>query len=886
MLARTRAHLSSKKKKKAKDRAKMAAIELRQYSENRGSSVKVSRDEILSILRYHENYTNPDLAPAVTVRNGLENMIDATPYGVSEDRQEKLWEAEVDRLVAAVTDLNNPLRFSGTDDLAHDTKNAYASISNLANRMWVALHIITHDCQGSLARHCPQLHLEGVYQDSREVLEQFNGGDDDDDDDNDDDDDGDDAISRDQAAEPNEVDYNELVNYLTATLARGYCHAGKGNKWLEHTLSALVKVSTKLKVISYTLKESVSTSLEINSKSKRSPMPRSSEQAPGRQNDERPMGRLEGSHKLGESPDALNDMLNTLDMRGKAEDPNYGPKTRQQAVKRVFWAESTKYQHLPLGVLRYVLVSLRGTNRLTAKSSTSYELSALLYDTIFDDYPTYVYQDIDTEYLGTSKPENTNVAQAVFEVLDLTMRRLEGEHLPNARLIHNQTGGGDGDPATSSSNTPTTAVGSTLSPRDSSSDVGTTITWYYYTSPFPSKSQDRERDAPFRDRAIPEPKTINLASMHEVVSVIVPLLMASPKVVEYITDFIYLCAYTAESDKVSLYDPVRYEASFCLSTREYREAWRQKSTSSVSQLSQTILARQGLSMYKEGKPIPVQRQTSGLGLPTSEARPASRASAASEENSKTSRQHQKEFKRAMLRMDDWVVEENGVRVRCEGYVWSTMIFAAVLVLGGIAAGLTIRDRLDPVDPFNITMFCWVVAAFVVLVAKSLLVAEWPWRDFLRRQVLCRSVSELHSVTGIDDQLILACLIQGESDNCLQTRGPYNSVFRRKTDSADGFSIDHPMGMHTMLLSGLIMIQVSAHYGDILVCLDLRKGTEFNVISQRHSATENREFIASDSVVGKDLQEGSNRLRIPLKVTKNIGWGRIVGVYGQSESTFI
>lgn len=90
----------------------------------------------------------------------------------------------------------------------------------------------------------------------------------------------------------------------------------------------------------------------------------------------------------------------------------------------------------------------------------------------------------------------------------------------------------------------------------------------------------------------------------------------------------------------------------------------------------------------------------------------------------------------------------------------------------------------------------------------------------------------------------------------------------------------------MLLSGLIMIQVSTHHGDILVCLDLRKGTEYNIISRSNFNAEEEEFIASDSVVRRDLQEGSNRLQIPLKVTKKVGWGRIVGVYGQLESTFI
>lgn len=501
-------------------------------------------------------------------------------------------------------------------------------------------------------------------------------------------------------------------------------------------------------------------------------MPGSTRGAPGRDEEARPTGRPEGDRGSGESLQALGNMVDNSYMEERADDLSFGPKTRQKAVKEAYWAQSSKYHYLILGMVRHVLVSLRGTNRLTVKPHTSYELSALLYDTILDGCPTYVYQDIDAEHSGTSKLENINVAYAVFEVLDLTMRKLEGDHFPKSRSIGNQTGI-KGNPITSPTDTASaTAVGSTGSPHNASSNVGTTITWYYCVSPSPSKSQHNDREVRFnRDTATLEPKRIRLASMSEVISVIVPLLLANPRVVQHMTYFTEFGAYSGLSDKVSLYEPVRYRASFCLSTREYRAAWWEQSSSSVSQLSRAILARDGLSLYKAVEPVPVRRQTSEIGLPTLEARLSSQASTAMTEKSKTVQKHQEKFKRDMRRMDGWVVEENGVRVRCGRYVLTTMASAAFLVLGGISAGLTIKDHLNPVDPFNITMFCWVVAAFVVLVAKSLLVAEWPWRDFLQRQVLCRSVSELHSVTGIEDQLILASLIQGESDNCLQTRGP-------------------------------------------------------------------------------------------------------------------
>lgn len=92
---------------------------------------------------------------------------------------------------------------------------------------------------------------------------------------------------------------------------------------------------------------------------------------------------------------------------------------------------------------------------------------------------------------------------------------------------------------------------------------------------------------------------------------------------------------------------------------------------------------------------------------------------------------------------------------------------------------------------------------------------------LKHLVLRRSVSELRAVTGLDDQLILALLLQEESSTPLQTRGPYNTVFSRKENGGNGFSIDQPLSIRTMLLSGLIMIQVQAIYhGKFLVCLDL------------------------------------------------------------------
>lgn len=47
-----------------------------------------------------------------------------------------------------------------------------------------------------------------------------------------------------------------------------------------------------------------------------------------------------------------------------------------------------------------------------------------------------------------------------------------------------------------------------------------------------------------------------------------------------------------------------------------------------------------------------------------------------------------------------------------------MAISALLVIGGLVVGFVVGERIS-VDPFNITMFCWALAAFLLLVAKAI-----------------------------------------------------------------------------------------------------------------------------------------------------------------------
>ena len=99
-----------------------------------------------------------------------------------------------------------------------------------------------------------------------------------------------------------------------------------------------------------------------------------------------------------------------------------------------------------------------------------------------------------------------------------------------------------------------------------------------------------------------------------------------------------------------------------------------------------------------------------------------------------------------------------------GYVITVLLLCSILAIGGILAGLLVGERITGVDPFGILTFTWLLAGFVILVAKSIRVTcnAWPWRDFLSGEGPFLSVSELHSVTGTKEQDILGYLLSRES----------------------------------------------------------------------------------------------------------------------------
>jgi hypothetical protein len=184
-----------------------------------------------------------------------------------------------------------------------------------------------------------------------------------------------------------------------------------------------------------------------------------------------------------------------------------------------------------------------------------------------------------------------------------------------------------------------------------------------------------------------------------------------------------------------------------------------------------------------------------------------------------------DFERNSSAMRAWVIAEDSITFDCHTYVFICVTLALFVVCAGIAIPFVVRDRIKGVDPFQITIFTWMVAGFIILIAKGRYVNEWPWHEFIHGHVICRSLKEVCDATRINDQTVLMYLLLNEWRIILHTRGPHNGMFSRRAVNADpGFAINRPVHISTMMASGFIIVKILNLFGEHLVCLDTRRGS--------------------------------------------------------------
>lgn len=249
-------------------------------------------------------------------------------------------------------------------------------------------------------------------------------------------------------------------------------------------------------------------------------------------------------------------------------------------------------------------------------------------------------------------------------------------------------------------------------------------------------------------------------------------------------------------------------------------------------------------------------------------------------------QYERDSRQNLLSLDaeinrGWVIDDDSITIRCEAYVLTVLALCFILVSGGFAVGLTVGERIRGVDPFGITTFCWTLAALVLLVSKSVYVENWPWRDFLLRRCVCRSVSELASITGIEAQNVIIYLLHNEDDHILSVRGPYNKAFA--APETWGFSIDVKPTLRTLQRSGIIMIMVATDNGPALVGLNARKKKWLVEIDHYHRDHDDDTTLAC--IDGPQTNQ-ANTSTAGLKLQRlGMTWHRAYGVYDSARSEF-
>jgi hypothetical protein len=137
--------------------------------------------------------------------------------------------------------------------------------------------------------------------------------------------------------------------------------------------------------------------------------------------------------------------------------------------------------------------------------------------------------------------------------------------------------------------------------------------------------------------------------------------------------------------------------------------------------------------------------------------------------------------KSMKEFRTWMIDEKSIIISSKIYAWGFLATCTILVLGGLAIGLSVGNRIRGVDPLGLASFCWVLSGFILVVAKSLRVENWPWSRFFRGQVVCCSVSEVCSVTGMNAQTILAILLKLEPRmNLIKERAIQRCVYQARS----------------------------------------------------------------------------------------------------------
>ncbi|CEL10111.1 hypothetical protein ASPCAL13236 [Aspergillus calidoustus] len=350
---------------------------------------------------------------------------------------------------------------------------------------------------------------------------------------------------------------------------------------------------------------------------------------------------------------------------------------------------------------------------------------------------------------------------------------------------------------------------------------------------------------------------MKLRSMRHVITALIPYTMACGEFASQLRIVITNAMRVVDPIyRVRLCTEVRFLAAFLVRTSTYNHPIDAEVTSvwesSISQ--QRALA--GRSLARQPRPPPYGHNELCNILRT--------------ENSRTAA--------GLDQLETWTIDEKSITILYRRYCYGSLGVCATLVTGGLAIGLTVERRINGVDPFNISIFCWTLAAFLALLLKSIRVENWPWRDFLRGRVVCRSVSEVRDVAGMEPQLFLSILLILEIQMMLSKRGRFCVLFTRKAD--DGFLIDIPITTKAMSDGGCFFAKVVTDAGPALVCVRAPWGQPYTNVEPYESIERGNEAHCSSLEDAWKWGKGEKEYPLYQLSTNSLAWARVVGLFSK------
>jgi len=446
-----------------------------------------------------------------------------------------------------------------------------------------------------------------------------------------------------------------------------------------------------------------------------------------------------------------------------------------------------------------------------------FESCSLVYDTGFRGHRALICQERDGSIGASGSRDEVHCASFAFSMCLEVFEKLENQAAPETH----------------------TAV-----------DSATMIRWKW------TKTRGGKLDAKVEDTDVhPKSDEKRLTSMADVITAIIPYLMTCGPFSSQLDSMVAtIIAFSNSGEPVQMCADTGFLSSFVIRTTAYdrfrmKTSFGNKNTTSVldSDIAKTQLLDQDYTDPHE------------------------------ELRARMEETNQK-IAEGLAMMSKWTIDKESIIIPTRWYCWGTLALCAILVLGGLAIGLTVQQRINGVDPFNLSIFCWTLAAFIVLFVKALRVEDWPWRDFFRGKVVCRSASEVVAVSRIEAQILLCILLRLESTIILTKCGPFGGIFKQKGDQ--GFSIDLPLTTEFMMKAGYFFIQVQGSKGPALVAVNAAQGREYNSVDPLRFAA--REYGRKCLNLQDPSRWGSGEREkdLYLLVDDEVHWCRVEGIFAK------